>query len=315
MADRPGDWNQNVIDEFRANDGTVTTAGFGRALVLLHHVGARSGQERVTPVMAIRQDTDTWLVAASKAGAPENPAWFHNLRAHPDVSIEVPGEGTVLVRARVVSGDERDAALGAFHGDQPGVSAVRGAHQPHHPRDRAAPSGAVSSARGGRPGIEALAEPALGVEPGEQRVADGGQLPELGAGERVEHGAAHRLDVTGGGGDDGIPAGPGEQGVGGAAVLGAGEALHQVTGLEARDHVREPGKGGVRALGEGRHPQPALGRLGEHREHEVLEVGQARLGAQLRVEHPGEQLDDGDEPQPRRPFVVVQPLRVAMSAF
>ena len=59
------DWNQNIIDEFRANDGTVTTAGFGRSLVLLHHVGAKSGVERVTPVMGLRQDADTWLVAAS----------------------------------------------------------------------------------------------------------------------------------------------------------------------------------------------------------------------------------------------------------
>ena len=94
MADRPQNWNQNISDEFRANDGTVTTAGFGRALVLLHHVGARTGQERVSPAMGIRQDPDTWLVAASKAGAPDNPAWFHNLQAHPEVSIEVPGEGT-----------------------------------------------------------------------------------------------------------------------------------------------------------------------------------------------------------------------------
>jgi deazaflavin-dependent oxidoreductase (nitroreductase family) len=120
MAERSGDWNQNVIDEFRANDGTVSTAGFGRALVLLHHVGAKSGQERVAPVMGIRQDPDTWLVAASKAGAPENPAWFHNLKAHPDVSIEVPGEGTVAVRARELTGDERDAGWAQFTARSPG---------------------------------------------------------------------------------------------------------------------------------------------------------------------------------------------------
>jgi deazaflavin-dependent oxidoreductase (nitroreductase family) len=120
MADRPNDWNQNVIDEFRANDGTVSTAGFGRALVLLHHVGAKSGEQRIAPVRAIRQDDDSWLVAASKAGAPDNPAWYHNLRAHPDVSIEVPGEGTVAVRARVLEGDERDSGWAQFTAISPG---------------------------------------------------------------------------------------------------------------------------------------------------------------------------------------------------
>ena len=120
MADRPNNWNQNIIDEFRANDGTVTTAGFGRALVLLHHLGAKSGQERVTPVMGIRQDPDTWLVAASKAGAPDNPAWFHNLKAQADVTIEVPGEGTVDVSARVLDGDERDAGWARFTAASPG---------------------------------------------------------------------------------------------------------------------------------------------------------------------------------------------------
>lgn len=120
MADPHDDWNQNIIDEFRANDGTVTTAGFGRALVLLHHLGARSGQERITPVMGIRQGADTWHVAASKAGAPDNPAWFHNLKAHPDVSIEVPGEGTVPVTARVLEGAERDTAWAHFTSVAPG---------------------------------------------------------------------------------------------------------------------------------------------------------------------------------------------------
>ena len=113
------DWNQNIIDEFRANDGTVTTMGFGRALVLLHHLGAKSGRERVAPVRAIRQDPDTWLVAASKGGAPDNPAWFHNLLAHPDVSIEVPGEGTLPVRARNLEGAERDSGWAQFKAASP----------------------------------------------------------------------------------------------------------------------------------------------------------------------------------------------------
>ena len=100
MSNRSSDWNQEIIDEFRAHGGNVSSRGFGKSLVLLHHIGARSGVERVCPVMGIRTDPDTWLVAASKAGAPENPAWYHNLLAHPDVVIETPDDGTVPVRAR-----------------------------------------------------------------------------------------------------------------------------------------------------------------------------------------------------------------------
>lgn len=108
------DWNQNIIDEFRANGGTVTTMGFGRGLVLLHHTGARTGTERVSPLAALHPEADTWQLAASKAGAPDNPDWFHNLKAHPDVTIETPDDGTVEVRARVLEGEERDAAWEAF---------------------------------------------------------------------------------------------------------------------------------------------------------------------------------------------------------
>nr|WP_221447063.1 nitroreductase/quinone reductase family protein [Microbacterium thalassium] len=82
-------------------------------MVLLHHVGARSGTTRTSPVMAISPDDDTWLIAASMGGAPTHPAWFHNLRAHPDVSIETP-EGTVDVHAEVLGPEERDAAWPLF---------------------------------------------------------------------------------------------------------------------------------------------------------------------------------------------------------
>ncbi|MBD8058043.1 nitroreductase family deazaflavin-dependent oxidoreductase [Cellulomonas sp. JH27-2] len=108
------DWNQTIIDEFRANGGDVQTAGFGRGLVLLHHRGAKTGTERVSPVAAIRAGDDTWLVAASKAGADTNPAWFHNLLAHPDVQIETPDDGIVDVRADQLHGDARDEAWARF---------------------------------------------------------------------------------------------------------------------------------------------------------------------------------------------------------
>ncbi|MEO3938550.1 nitroreductase family deazaflavin-dependent oxidoreductase [Dermatophilaceae bacterium Soc4.6] len=108
------DWNQQIIEEFRANDGTVATMGFGRGLVLLHHIGAKSGTERIAPLAAIATDEGVWLIAASKAGAPDNPDWYHNLLAHPEVSLEAPGQGSVEVRARVLAGDERDAAWARF---------------------------------------------------------------------------------------------------------------------------------------------------------------------------------------------------------
>ncbi|WP_426595165.1 nitroreductase/quinone reductase family protein [Cellulomonas sp. McL0617] len=109
------DWNQQIIDEFRANGGDVATAGFGKGLVLLHHRGAKTGTERVNPVAFIADDGgDAWLVAASKSGAPQNPAWFHNLLAHPDVEIETPDDGTVLVHATQLTGADRDAAWARF---------------------------------------------------------------------------------------------------------------------------------------------------------------------------------------------------------
>ncbi|WP_281882617.1 nitroreductase/quinone reductase family protein [Agromyces rhizosphaerae] len=107
------DFNQRIIDEFRANGGFVSTAGFGRNLVLVHHVGARSGVERVAPLFAVRSDVG-WLIAASKGGAPDHPGWYHNLAAHPETIVEVPGEGEVAVRAVELEGAERDAAWERF---------------------------------------------------------------------------------------------------------------------------------------------------------------------------------------------------------
>ena len=105
MPDR-NEWNCKIIEEFRANDGKVGGDFAGFPLLLLHHVGAKSGVERVNPV-AYQRVGDGWAVFASKAGAPTNPDWFHNLVAHPDVSIEV-GSESHSVTARVASGEERE---------------------------------------------------------------------------------------------------------------------------------------------------------------------------------------------------------------
>jgi deazaflavin-dependent oxidoreductase (nitroreductase family) len=105
MAD-PNDLNSKVIDEFRANGGRVGGRFEGAPMVLLHHTGAKSGTERVTPLM-YQPDGDRVVIFASKAGAPTNPAWFHNLRANPRATIEI-GTDTIAVEARVAEGNERE---------------------------------------------------------------------------------------------------------------------------------------------------------------------------------------------------------------
>jgi deazaflavin-dependent oxidoreductase (nitroreductase family) len=99
-------WNQNVIEEFRANDGKVGGMFEGAPMLLLHTKGAKSGEPRVTPLM-YQQVGDEWAVFASKGGAPEHPAWYHNIVANPDTEIEL-GSETVPVRARVAGPEERD---------------------------------------------------------------------------------------------------------------------------------------------------------------------------------------------------------------
>ena len=101
------DWNNEVIEEFRANDGAVGGHFEGRPLLLLHHQGARTGTRRVSPLMYQKVGSD-FAVFASKGGADANPSWFHNLRANPETTIEVGGE-TIEVRAHEVQGDEREA--------------------------------------------------------------------------------------------------------------------------------------------------------------------------------------------------------------
>ena len=98
------DPNQAIIDEFRANDGMVGGYFAHLTLLLLHHQGAKSGRERVTPLAMLEIDGG-WAVFASKGGADENPAWYYNLLAHPEVEVEV-GSETYEVRAREATGDE-----------------------------------------------------------------------------------------------------------------------------------------------------------------------------------------------------------------
>src|SRR4051794_22712128 len=85
------DWNQGIIDEFRAHAGVVGGPFEGSSMLLLHSSGAKSGVERVSPVMYF-MDGDRYVVIASAGGSPKHPDWYYNLLAHPEVSVEVGTE-------------------------------------------------------------------------------------------------------------------------------------------------------------------------------------------------------------------------------
>ncbi len=134
MSTAPNHYNDNIIAEFRENGGTVTT-GHGSGLLLLHSIGAKSGEERINPVLGIAEG-DGWLIAASKGGAPENPAWFHNLLAHPETEVEVPAGDhvdTVAVRAEVVPDADYAAAWDAVRRPVERFRGLRRAHRTPHP--------------------------------------------------------------------------------------------------------------------------------------------------------------------------------------
>ena len=106
MAAAPADFNAQIIAEFRANHGRVGGRFDGATLLLLHTTGAKSGRHCTNPVVYLADD-GRYVVFASKAGAPSNPGWYHNLKAHPDVSIEVEDQ-TIDVTASEVAGGERE---------------------------------------------------------------------------------------------------------------------------------------------------------------------------------------------------------------
>lgn len=117
MTTTPNDFNAGVIEEFRANGGTAGGIFEGKPLLLLHNVGAKSGTDFVTPLVYL-DDGGNWVIFASKGGAPNNPGWYHNLKANPEVSIEV-GSETVDVTAEEVTGEERDRLYSIQEEQQP----------------------------------------------------------------------------------------------------------------------------------------------------------------------------------------------------
>jgi len=104
------DWNKQIIEEFRANDGKVGGIFANNTLLLLHTTGAKSGQERVNPLVTF-EDGDRLVVAASKGGAPSNPDWYYNVAANPLVSVEY-GTEAFQAQATITSEPERTELYG-----------------------------------------------------------------------------------------------------------------------------------------------------------------------------------------------------------
>ncbi|GAP12664.1 deazaflavin-dependent oxidoreductase, nitroreductase family [Longilinea arvoryzae] len=117
------DRNKMVIDEFRANAGKVGGPFAGKTLLLLHTIGAKSGQEHVNPTAYV-QDADRFVIIASKGGAPTNPAWYYNILAHPLVTVEV-GTEKFQARAAVATEPERTRLYDKMIDMMPGFAEYR----------------------------------------------------------------------------------------------------------------------------------------------------------------------------------------------
>src|SRR6266576_3958096 len=98
--------NAEIIDEFRAHEGRVGGYFEGKTLLLLTTTGAKTGRTHTTPAIYLA-DGDRYVVFASNGGAPNNPGWYHNVRANPDVLVEV-GTESFPAAAAVLEGQERD---------------------------------------------------------------------------------------------------------------------------------------------------------------------------------------------------------------
>ncbi len=93
------DFNKKIIEEFRANEGRVGGLLAGTPMILIHHIGAKSGIERVTPLACTPLRDGRYVIVASNGGSPTHPSWYHNLKANPRIKVEV-GSQTFTVLAQ-----------------------------------------------------------------------------------------------------------------------------------------------------------------------------------------------------------------------
>ncbi len=147
----PNDFNQQIINEFRSNGGRVGGPFEGARLVLLTTTGARSGVAHTTPVAYLPDEEERILVIASAGGAPNNPAWYHNLVATPHVTVE-DGVYVYGARATVLTGDERDRLFARAVESDPGWAEYQAA------TSRVIPVVALEWAEGDPPGGGSFAD-------------------------------------------------------------------------------------------------------------------------------------------------------------
>lgn len=112
------DFNTSIIEEFRANEGKVGGPFQGAPMLVITTTGAKSGQPRATPLVYL-QDGDRIVIIASKAGAPTNPDWYHNIKANPTVTVEIGAE-KFEATAEEITGDERNRLYAAQVAVMPG---------------------------------------------------------------------------------------------------------------------------------------------------------------------------------------------------
>jgi deazaflavin-dependent oxidoreductase (nitroreductase family) len=120
MTQNVNNWNQQIIEEFRANGGKVGGPFEGGTLLLLHTTGAKSGQPRINPLAYYSENGHIYIMA-SKAGAPTNPDWYHNLLAHPEVSAEI-GTEEIPFNAVVLDEQKRDEIYAKVAALNPGFA-------------------------------------------------------------------------------------------------------------------------------------------------------------------------------------------------
>lgn len=92
VADSASDYNAEIIQEFRANGGHVGGPWAATPMLLIHHIGAKSGTERVTPLAYSPHPGGRFVIVASNGGSPAHPGWYHNLKANPEIMVEVGGQ-------------------------------------------------------------------------------------------------------------------------------------------------------------------------------------------------------------------------------
>ena len=114
------DFNQELIEEFRANGGKVSGQFSGTPIVLLNTIGAKSKQPRINP-LAYTKDGDNYVIIASKGGAPSNPDWYYNIVANPEVTLEI-GTERFHAHATIPEGEERDRLYNQMATQMPGFA-------------------------------------------------------------------------------------------------------------------------------------------------------------------------------------------------